>query len=93
MLDTDYTNYAVLYQCTTNNWKLLNIRNDDIHILTRSESVSPSDLESYKNLANDKMAGAKGRFEDLVTTNCLARPFTEKLVQAFTDPEYLFRKW
>lgn len=93
VLDTDYTNYAIVYQCTSNAPYLLNIRNDDVHIFTRSESVTSSDLTSYKNTANDKIAGTKNRFEDLETDDCTAKTFAEKFVMFFTDPEKMFRKW
>lgn len=65
MLDTDYDNYAVVYQCTSNWPKLLNIYNDDIHIFTRSESVGGGTMRMYKRKAEDKIAGSYDRFEDL----------------------------
>ena len=41
VLDTDYTTYAIVYECTSNS-KVLNYSNDDVHVFTRSETASTS---------------------------------------------------
>merc|ERR1739841_217448 len=51
VLATDYSTYAVVYECTSDPVKLLNWRNDDIHILARAETVTSADLDTWKALA------------------------------------------
>merc|ERR1712060_152501 len=65
VLDTDYTSYAVVYECTTNPYKFLNYRNDDVHILTRDETVTDANLDTWKAIAETKISGSEDRFEDL----------------------------
>ena len=66
VLDTDYDNYAIVYECTSNDPKFLNYKNDDLHIFTRSEAiVTDTDLTTYKATAESKLTGSSARFETL----------------------------
>ena len=40
ILETDYTTYAIAYECSENVPQILNYLTDDIHIFTRSETVT-----------------------------------------------------
>ena len=93
VLDTDYTNYAIVYECTKNYPRFLNFRNDDVHILTRTESVTDANLLTYKTTAESKVTGSKARFEDLSQTQCLRTGYSTKISEMFTDPDNFFRKW
>ena len=93
VLDTDYTTYAIAYECTSNDPKFLNYKNDDLHIFTRSETASASDLTSYKTKAEAKLSGSTARFETLEQKECLPKSYTSKINEMFTDPNKFFRKW
>ena len=68
VLDTDYDNYAIVYQCTKNYPKFLNFRNDDVHIFTRTETVTDANMTTYKSTAESKVTGSSDRFETLIQT-------------------------
>ena len=93
VLDTDNTTYAIVYQCTRNYPKLLNFRNDDVHIFTRSESVTDATLDGYMDTAETKVPGSKARFETLIQTQCVGTAYRTKMTEMFTDPDNFFRKW
>ena len=93
MLDTDYTTYAIVYQCSRNYPKFLNFRNDDVHILTRDASVTDATLDGYMDTAETKLTGSKARFETLLQSSCLSPTYRSKMTEAFTDPATFFRKW
>ena len=93
VVDSDYSTYAIVYECTSNDPKFLNYKNDDMHILTRSETVTASDLTSYKSKAEAKLSGSTARFETIEHKTCLASSYFNKINQMFTDPKTFFRKW
>ena len=66
VLDTDNTTYAIVYECTKNYPRFLNFRNDDVHILTRSETITDANLATYKATAETKVPGSSARFETLI---------------------------
>merc|ERR1719266_3028682 len=87
VLDTDYENYAIVYQCSRNYPKFLNFRNDDVHILTRASSVTDANLATWLSLAESKVAGSEARFETLLQSSCLSPTYRSKMTEAFTDPD------
>ena len=40
VINTDYTTYAVVYECTRDVAHPLNFSNDNVHIFTRSETIT-----------------------------------------------------
>ena len=93
VIDTDYENYAIVYECTRNNpMKILNYKSDNLHIFTRSETVTDTDLETYKTAALAAADGITG-FEDIEHVSCLPISNATKYKQLFTDPDTFFRKW
>ena len=104
VLDTDYDNYAIVYQCSRNYPKFLNFRNDDVHILTRASSVTDANWATWLaaagetetdplSLAESKVTGSEARFETLLQSSCLSPTYRSKMTEAFSDPETFFRKW
>ena len=93
VLDTDYTSYAIVYECSTNEPKFLNYRNDDIHIFTRSETVTDANMSSYKAKSEAKLSGSTARFETLEQKSCLPKSYFSKVNEMFTDPKKFFRKY
>mmetsp|Transcript_8116 Transcript_8116/g.9711 ORF Transcript_8116/g.9711 Transcript_8116/m.9711 type:complete len:185 (-) Transcript_8116:69-623(-) len=93
VLDTDYTTYAIVYECSSNNPKFLNYRNDDIHIFTRSETATDADMVAYKATAEAKKVGSAARFETLEQKSCLPKSYVSKVNEMFTDPKKFFRKY
>ena len=51
ILDTDNTTYAIVYECTKDLLHPLNYSNDNVHIFTRSETVTDANLTTYKTTA------------------------------------------
>ena len=94
VIETDYTNYAIVYECTRNFPFILNYTEDNIHIFTRSETVTADDLTTYKNAAVALITSkSTGDFEDLTSGRCTPADYTAKLNELFTDPDNFFRKW
>ena len=93
MLDTDYTTYAVLYECTGDLSRPLNYSNDNVHILSRSETVTDANMTTWKGLAEAKVAGSTARFETLKQKGCLGSSYTSRISEMFTNPDNFFRKW
>ena len=93
MLETDYTNYAIVYECSSNDPRLLNYRNDDIHIFTRGETVDAAVMTGYQDKAEQYLAGSKARLEVIEQKACLPKSWLSSIGTMFTDPEKFFRKW
>ena len=95
ILDTDYTTYAIVYQCSRNAPFVLNYFNDDVHIFTRTETVLDADLTTYKTTAETKIgvSGFASKFETLDKGACKPTDYQTKLFELFTDPDNFFRKW
>ena len=87
VMETDYTNYAIIHECTTNSPAFLNYRNDDVHILTRSESVVTATLDGYKTAAEGHITGSQTRFEDINQTTCLPQSWRTKFGELFSNPD------
>jgi len=68
IMDTDYSTYAIAYECSENLPQILNYNTDDVHIFTRSETVTTAQLDAWKTIAESKIAGSKARMEDLEQT-------------------------
>ena len=92
VMETDYNTYAILHECTTNGPAFLNYRNDDVHILTRSETVTSGDLDTYKATANAAITDLRA-FEDIEQKTCLPQSWRTKFGQLFTNPDQFWRKW
>ncbi len=92
-METDYTTYAILHECTTNSPAILNYTNDSVHILTRSESVTANDLTTYKQKAEGHIAGSQAKFEDIEQTACLPKSWRSKLGELVSNPDNFWRKW
>ena len=93
VLATDYTSYAILYECSERYPAFLNFENDDVAILTRAETVSSAVLLGLISQAETLVPNAKNRIEILQTGKCEAGNVFTAFAQAFTDPDYFYRKW
>lgn len=93
VMETDYTNYAILHECTSNSFRVLNYKSDDVHILTRSESVDSATLDGYKTSAEALITGSESRFEDIEQTACLPQDWNVKMRELFSNPDNFWRKW
>ena len=95
VLDTDNTSYAVVYECTKDPYHILNYSNDNVHIFTRSETVTDANLTTYKTTAETKMgiSGFASGFETLISSKCLSSSYIGKITEAFSNPDQFWRKW
>ena len=93
VINTDYTTYAVVYECTRDVSRPLNFANDNVHIFSRSETVTDANLTTWKNLAEAAVSGSSAKFETLKQTGCLATSYTSRISELFSNPTNFFRKW
>ena len=70
IIETDYTTYAIVYQCSYRYGKILNFNVDDVHILSRTGTMDTSTLDSHKATAEGLIPGLTGRWETLKQSDC-----------------------
>merc|ERR1711990_224564 len=61
VLDTDYTNWAVVYSCS-DTWNLGIMKREDVWILTRSPSPSDATIAAAKAVIDAKLPDYQGWF-------------------------------
>ena len=93
VIATDNTTYAVVYECTKDASRPLNYSNDNVHIFSRSETVTTANLTTWKATAEAAVTGSSAKFETLKQTGCLATSYTTRISELFSNPTNFFRKW
>ena len=90
VIDTDYTDYAVVYHCSTdhNVGSFLDGKQQQIQIFTRSGTLdAATELTITSFLTTNMSEFDQSRLETIATTECNELSYWSQIDQMLTDPD------